>query len=149
MWQQMTADQMREWLTLHCHLPLTLSICLSTSHSGMFSEVLARVVLCLECPVILLNYSSFESHLQAPLCETRARLPLRFHAPLFSLVTACPGLAPQNPSRIQKLFDLPGMSSSLSRTHFWASGACWSPLASGAGFHKPRQAPRPERSARL
>lgn len=111
MWQQMTADQMREWLTLHCHLPLTLSSCLSTSHSGMFSEVLARVVLCLECPVILLNYSSFESHLQAPLCETRARLPLRFHAPLFSLVTACPGLASQNPSRIQKLFDLPGMSS--------------------------------------
>lgn len=37
----------------------------------------------------------------------------------------------------------------MSRTHFWASGACWSPPASGAGFHKPGQAPRPARSARL
>lgn len=103
---------MKGWLTLHCHLPLTLSICPSTSHSGMFSEVLVRVVLCLECPVILWNsYSSFESHLQAPLCETRARLPLRFHRPLFPLAAACPGLAPQNPSRFRKLFDLPGFSS--------------------------------------
>lgn len=98
MWQEMIADRTRAWLTLHCHLPLTQSICLSTSHSGMFPKASSRNVLCLEWPlsVILLNsYSSFKSQLQVPLlCETMARLPLSSHKPLFPLAAACPCPAP-------------------------------------------------------
>lgn len=39
---QMAAVKMKGRLTLHSHLPLTVSICLSTSHSGMFPKGLHR-----------------------------------------------------------------------------------------------------------
>lgn len=98
--------------------------------------------------ILLSSYSSFKSQLRPPLlCATC--LPLSSHRSLFRLAAACPCPAPQNPSRLLKLFHLPGLSSRPGSDTLWASGVCRSPPVFGAGSGKSQPAPRRTRSRRL
>lgn len=99
--------------------------------------------------VTLLNsYSSFKSQLGAPLlCETC--LPLSSHRPPVRLAAACPCPAPQNPSRLLKLLDLPGLSSWLGSDPLLGLRSVSVTSVSGAGSGKSRPAPQRTRSRRL
>lgn len=149
---QMAAVPTRGCLTPHRHLPLTAcpSVSLHPVRSCSLRPSREPFSL-LEDPlsVTLLNsYSSFKSQLGAPLlCETC--LPLSSHRPPVRLAAACPCPAPQNPSRLLKLLDLPGLSSWLGSDPLLGLRSVSVTSVSGAGSGKSRPAPQRTRSRRL